>query len=130
MILLAFATIGFVWYILSVTKDMSGDESPLQRKTSKGYARMALILEDALTLYVFEHPEQEDDLSFVLSDQVYSKAPEALILRLKAYESLYAFLEWCLVNKYMTKSEFKSLLKAYHNLVNTLKVNMRRMSET
>ena len=130
MILLVFATIGFVWYILSVAKDMSGDESLLQRKTSKGYARMDLILEDALTLYVFEHPEQEDDLSFVLSDQVYNKAPEALVLRLKAYKSLYTFLEWCLVNKYMTKSEFKSLLKAYHNLVNTLKVNMRRMSET
>lgn len=81
---------------------------------------MALILEDALTLYVFEHPEQEDDLSFVFSDQVDRKAPEASDLRLRAYKSLYAFLEWCLANKYMTKSEFQSLLKAYNNLVNTL----------
>jgi len=53
---------------------------------------MALILEDTLTLYVFAHPEQEEDLSFVFSDQVERKAPEALGLRLKAYKSLYAFL--------------------------------------
>ena len=81
---------------------------------------MALILEDALTLYVFEHPEQEEDLSFVFSEQVDRQAPKAFGLRLKAYKSLYAFLEWCLANKYMTKAEFKSLRKAYNNLVNTL----------
>jgi len=81
---------------------------------------MALILEDALTLYVFEHPEQEEDLSFVLSNQPYKKGPESLVLRFHAYKSLYAFLEWCLANKYMTKAEFKSLRKAYNNLVNTL----------
>ena len=81
---------------------------------------MALILEDALTLYLFEHPEQEDDLSFVFSDQVDRKAPEAFVLRLKAYKSLYAFLEWCLANKYMTQSAFKSLRKAYNHLVNTV----------
>ena len=73
-----------------------------------------------LSLYVFEHPEQEEDLSFVFSDQVYRKAPEALVLRLKAYNSLYAFLEWCLANKYMTQAEFKPLRKAYHSLVNTI----------
>src|SRR5215467_5335802 len=87
---------------------------------------MALILEDALTLYLFEHPEQEDDLSFVFSDQVDRKAPEALVLRLKAYKNLYAFLEWCLANKYMTKSEFKSLRKAYNNLVNILCEKMNK----
>jgi hypothetical protein len=99
---------------------MSDDERPLQRKTRKGYKRMALILEDVLTLYVFEHPEQEDDLSFVFSDQPDKKDPESLVLRLKAYKNFYTFLAWCLANKYMTKSEFKPLLKAYHSLVNTL----------
>src|SRR5262245_58078473 len=99
---------------------MPNEARPLQRKTRKGYERMALILEDALTLYLFEYPEQEDDLSFVFSDQVDRKAPEALVLRLKVYKSLYAFLEWCLANKYMTKSEFKLLRKAYNNLINTL----------
>ena len=87
---------------------------------------MAFILEDALTLYVFEHPEQEEDLSFVFSDQVYRKAPEALVLRLKAYKSLYAFLEWCLANKYVTKSEYKLLLKAYRSLVHTLGEKMNQ----
>ena len=87
---------------------------------------MALILEDALTLYVFEHPEQEEDLSFVFSEQVDRQAPKAFGLRLKAYKSLYAFLEWCLTNKYMTKSEFKTLLKAYANLVHTLCEKMKR----
>jgi hypothetical protein len=87
---------------------------------------MALILEDALTLYVFEHPEQEDDLSFVFADQVSRKAPEAFALRFKAYKSLYAFLEWCLANKYMTKAEFKFLRKAYNNLVNTLGEKMNQ----
>jgi len=99
---------------------MPDEARPLQRKTRKGYERMALILEDALTLYLFEHPEQEDDLSFVFSEQVDRKAPEAFVLRLKVYKSLYAFLEWCLANKYMTKSEFKLLRKAYNHLVNTL----------
>ena len=55
---------------------------------------MALILEDALTLYVFEHPEQEDDLGFVFSDQVDGKASEALGLRLKSYKSLYTFFHY------------------------------------
>ena len=87
---------------------------------------MALMLEDALTLYVFEHPEQEDDLSCVFSDQVERKTPEVLGLRLKAYKSLYAFLAWCLTNKYMTKSEFKTLLKAYANLVHTLCEKIKR----
>jgi len=99
---------------------MPDEARPLQRKTRKGYERMALILEDALTLYLFEHPEQEDDLSFVFSEQVDRKAPEAFVLRLKAYKSLYALLEWCLANKYMTQSAFKSLRKAYNHLVNTL----------
>jgi hypothetical protein len=62
VLFLIFATTGFIRYILSVAQYMSGDESPHQRKTRKGYNRMAVILEDALTLYVFEHPEQEDDL--------------------------------------------------------------------
>ena len=88
---------------------------------------MALILEDALTLYVFEHPEQEDDLSFVFSDQVDRKAPEASDLRLRAYKSLYAFLEWCLANKYMTKSEFQSLLKAYNNLIGKYLSSLRKL---
>jgi hypothetical protein len=81
---------------------------------------MALILEDALTLYVFEYPEQEEALSFVFSEQVYRKDPEALILRLKGYKSLYAFVEWCVANKYLTKADFNTLRKAYNNLVNTL----------
>jgi hypothetical protein len=98
----------------------SFEDSPLQRKTRKGHERMALLLEDVLTLYVFEHPEQEDDLSLVLSDRPYKKDPESLVILFKAYNSFYAFLKWCLANKYMTKSEYKILLKAYHNLVNTL----------
>jgi hypothetical protein len=81
---------------------------------------MAVILKDALTLYVFEHPEQEDDLSLVLSDQPYNKDPESLGVRLKAYKSFYTFLKWCLANKYITKSAYKLLLKAYRSLVNTL----------
>ena len=105
---------------------MSGEDSPSQRETSKGYNRMALILEDALTLYVFEHPEQEEDLSFVFSDQVSRKDPDSFVLRLKAYKSVYAFLAWCLANKYMTQSEFKALLKAYHSLVNTLCEKMKQ----
>lgn len=101
-------------------KDMSGDESPLQRKTRKGYEPMALLLEDVLTLYVFEHPEQEEDLSLVLSDQPCKKDHESLVLHFKAYKSLYAFLTWCLANKYITKSDYKPILKAYNSLVKSL----------
>ena len=87
---------------------------------------MALILEDALTLYVLEYPEQEEDLSLVFSLQPYKKDSGSFVLRLQAYKSVYAFLEWCLANKYMTQSEFKSLLKAYHSLVNTLCDKMKQ----
>jgi hypothetical protein len=126
VILLVFALSGFIWYILSAVKDITGEDSPLQRNTRKGYERMALILEDVLALYVFEHPEQEEDLNFVFSNQVDRKAPEAFALRLKGYQSLYAFLGWCLANKYLTQSEFKSLLKAYRSLVNTLCDKMKQ----
>jgi hypothetical protein len=85
---------------------------------------MALILEDALTLYVFEDPEQEEALRFLFSEQVSRKDPEALILRLKGYKSLYAFVEWCVANKYLTKADFNTLRKAYNNLVNTLCAKM------
>jgi hypothetical protein len=101
-------------------KDTSGVDSPLQRKTRKGYKPMALLLEDVLTLYVFEHPEQEDDLGLVLSDQPCKKDPESLALHFKAYKSLYAFLTWCLAHKYITKSEYKPILKAYRSLVKNL----------
>jgi hypothetical protein len=87
---------------------------------------MAVILEDALTLYVFEHPEQEDDLSLMLSGQLYTKDPEMFVIRLKAYKSFSAFLEWCWANKYVTKSEYKLLLKAYRSLVKTLSEKMNQ----
>jgi hypothetical protein len=87
---------------------------------------MALMLEDALTLYVLEHPEQEGDLSLVFSVQPYKKDPDSCVLRLQAYKSVYAFLAWCLANKYLTQSEFKSLLKAYRSLVKTLCEKMKQ----
>jgi hypothetical protein len=98
----------------------------VREKPERGHERMAVILEDALTLYVFEHPEQGDDLSLMLSGQLYTKDPESLVVRLKAYKSFSAFLEWCWTNKYVTKSEHKLLLKAYQSLINTLYEKMNQ----
>jgi hypothetical protein len=105
---------------------MSLDESPGQRNTRKRHERMAWLLEDALALYIFGHPEQEDDLGLVLSDHPYRKDHESLEIYFKAYNSFYEFLKWCLMNKYITKSEYKLLLKAYNNVINTLCEKMQR----